>query len=92
MNIDERNGRSRTLSMLTANLAIGMGCIFLFMSGVILYTGAFGNMELQTWQVYGLSTLLALYGIFRIWRGINDKKMRRREMESDDRDPRSQVF
>jgi hypothetical protein len=61
-----------------ANIHIAMGCFFLFISGLTLYKRSFGNMELQSWQVYGMSTLLALYGIFRIWRGITDIRMRKR--------------
>lgn len=58
-----------------AYLHIGMGIVYLLFSGLIFYVKKFGSIDLSETAVYGMSILLALYGIFRLWRGIADLRI-----------------
>lgn len=78
MNYDERNDQSPGYNRFMANLHLIMGVVFLFFGGLVFYTRSFGSMNLDTWQAYGMSALLILYGTFRIWRGIRDMQFRKR--------------
>jgi hypothetical protein len=53
-------------------LHIGMGVAYLFFAVLVFTAKKFGNIELSEIAVYGLSGLLTVYGIFRIWRGVID--------------------
>lgn len=50
---------------------IGMGVAFMAMGGFVAYSGHFGTgLELSPGKAYGLATLMVLYGLFRIYRGV----------------------
>lgn len=53
-------------------LHIGMGIVYLLFATMIYNFKKFGNVELGEVTVYGMSGLLVIYGVFRIWRGIAD--------------------
>lgn len=55
-------------------LHIGMGIVYLLFAAMIYNFKKFGNVELGEVTVYGMSGLLVIYGVFRIWRGIADLK------------------
>ncbi|MES2480051.1 MAG: hypothetical protein V4561_13265 [Bacteroidota bacterium] len=53
-------------------LHIGMGVVYLLFAAMVYNFKKFGNVELGEVTVYGMSGLLVIYGVFRIWRGIAD--------------------
>jgi hypothetical protein len=61
-----------TTPKLRAWLHIGMGIAYLFFAVLVFTAKKFGNIELSELYVYGMSGLLTIYGIFRIWRGVTD--------------------
>jgi uncharacterized membrane protein HdeD (DUF308 family) len=58
---------------------IGMGVVYLLFGFLIFYVKRFGSIDLSEPIVYGMSILLCLYGIFRLWRGITDLRMINRQ-------------
>lgn len=70
MNIEERNERGGALGSFRAALHLGMGAIYLVAGFLVIYIKYFGSMELPTGMAYTLGSLMMLYGVFRIWRGI----------------------
>lgn len=58
---------------------IGMGIVYLLFGFLIFYVKRFGSIDLSEPAVYGMSILLSLYGIFRLWRGITDLRMINRQ-------------
>ena len=54
-------------------LNISMGLLYLILAGVIVTIRKFGTFDLGAgFFPYALGGLLALYGLFRIWRGVAD--------------------
>lgn len=60
-------------------LHIGMGIAYLLVAVMVFNFKKFGNIDLSGYVVYGMGTLLSLYGIFRIWRGSADLRMINRQ-------------
>lgn len=60
-------------------LHIAMGIIYLLFAFIAFYVKRFGSIELSETAVYGMSGLLSLYGIFRLWRGITDLRANRNQ-------------
>lgn len=63
---------SRPKVPLKAWLHLGMGVVYLLMSGLVIYAKHFGTISLSEGTAYAMGTLLALYGVFRLYRGIAD--------------------
>ena len=61
-------------------LDIGMGLLYIGLSGYILISGHFGNFQLTGVLAYGMIALLLVYGAFRIYRGVTEH---RRNKEQD---------
>lgn len=53
---------------------IAMGVIYILFAVLVFQAKKFGSIDLGVSGTYGLSILLAAYGIFRIWRGYTDLK------------------
>jgi uncharacterized membrane protein HdeD (DUF308 family) len=53
---------------------IVMGIVYILFGILIYKFKSFMNIDLGTPISIGLAVLMFLYGIFRIWRGINDLK------------------
>ncbi|MBS1583980.1 MAG: hypothetical protein JSS82_00320 [Bacteroidetes bacterium] len=53
---------------------IGMGVVYVIISGLLFWIKTFGSIELSRGTAYALGSLLLLYGVFRIWRGAKDLK------------------
>lgn len=70
MNIEERNERGGAFGSFRAALHLGMGAVYLVIGFLVIYIKYFGTMELPTGMAYTLGSLMLLYGVFRIWRGI----------------------
>jgi hypothetical protein len=77
MNLDERMEQSTTYNSFRTSLDIGMGAIYVIMSVVLFSMRYFGAIELSPTKAYLLGSLLALYGAFRIYRGITGIKQRK---------------
>lgn len=58
---------------------IGLGVVYLIFAGLMFYVKKFGSLSIDPIAVYGISILMTLYGVFRIWRGIADLKMINRQ-------------
>lgn len=56
---------------------IAMGVMYVFFALLILNLKSFGSIELGNNVTYALSALLAFYGLFRIYRGVQDLKKSR---------------
>jgi hypothetical protein len=81
MNIDERNESSSAYSSFKTTMHIGMGVFYLIISFLLFYANAFGAMELPTGMAYALGTLMLAYGVFRIWRGVMDLRLKKRNRQ-----------
>jgi uncharacterized membrane protein HdeD (DUF308 family) len=80
MNLEERNERGGAFGSFKATLHLGMGAVYIVVGCLVLYVKYFGTMELSTGLAYSIGTLMLLYGVFRIWRGIvavKENKVRR---------------
>ncbi|HTN47002.1 MAG TPA: hypothetical protein VL098_11695 [Flavipsychrobacter sp.] len=51
-------------------LHFGMGSVYIIFGILVLYVKYFGSIQLSSGIAYTLGGLMALYGAFRIWRGI----------------------
>ena len=51
---------------------IAMGVVYLLFAALIFNVKKFASIDLGPASAYVFSGLLALYGIFRIWRGYTD--------------------
>jgi hypothetical protein len=51
-----------------------MGLVYLAIAVFVFKFKSFGSIELDQLYVYGMSGLLTIYGLFRIWRGTTDLK------------------
>lgn len=60
-------------------LHISMGVVYLLFATLVFSMKKFGNIDLSELSVWGLSALLSLYGLFRLWRGISDLKMHNKQ-------------
>lgn len=81
MNIEERNENSAAYSSFRTTMHIGMGVFYLVISFLLFYLNTFGAMELPTGMAYTLGALMLVYGLFRIWRGIMDLRLRKRSKQ-----------
>jgi hypothetical protein len=55
-----------------------MGVVYLLFAGLVIYAKHFGTIGLSETVSYALGGLMALYGIFRLYRGIADIRQSRR--------------
>ena len=78
MSYEDRNAENRTYNSFRTSLDLGMGVIYLIIGGIILYVKYFGTMELSSSYAYILGGLMIVYGLFRIYRGFQAMKQRRR--------------
>lgn len=58
---------------------IAMGIVYILFGVLIFYVKRFGSIDLGEPAVYGMSILLSLYGVFRIYRGVADLRMIHRQ-------------
>ncbi len=70
MSQEHRNERTDAYSKFRGSLHIGMGVMYLIIGSLVLYIKYFGTMELSSGLAYTLGSLMVLYGLFRLWRGI----------------------
>lgn len=77
MNIEERNEDNLAVTSFRASMGLGMGVIYIILGIVALTIKYFGNVQLEPWKSYLLGGALITYGAFRLWRGIQDFKIRK---------------
>jgi hypothetical protein len=70
MNNEDRNGRNDAYEKFRGTLHVAMGVLYLVIGSLVLYVKYFGAMELSSGIAYTLGTMMLLYGLFRLWRGI----------------------
>jgi hypothetical protein len=74
MNQESSGNVGRRRWSFRAGLHIVMGILYLILAGVVIYYRKFGTLDLGNSMAFLLGGLLALYGLFRIWRGWQDYK------------------
>ena len=77
MSSGDINERGQSYSYFRISLDIGMGILYLVLAGGVIYTKHFATLELSKGLMYAMSGMLALYGTFRIYRGIAEIRQRR---------------
>ncbi len=70
MSQDNQPQHKSQYSRFQSTLHIGMGFVYLILGVVVLYIKYFGSMALSPSTAYSIGTLLIIYGVFRLWRGI----------------------
>jgi hypothetical protein len=53
-----------------ASMHLGMGVFYLVAGGFLVYAKYFGAIEVSEGLAYVLGSLMVVYGLFRVWRGI----------------------
>lgn len=74
----DRNRDMRTHNSVQTARNIIMGLIYLISGALVLNWKYFGSMSLTPAYAYILGGILCAYGLFRIYRGMQDMKMNRR--------------
>lgn len=74
LDTNSRNGMQRFQTI----MHLGMGGFYLVVGMLVLFVKYFGTMELSSGLAYTLGTLMIIYGLFRVWRGIAALKSGRR--------------
>jgi len=74
MNQEDQTPKPRRFRFRPA-LHIAMGILYLILAGAVLTMKQFGTVTLSPAISYGMGGLLLVYGVFRLWRGIQDMRM-----------------
>ncbi|MCF8449738.1 MAG: hypothetical protein K9G49_07700 [Taibaiella sp.] len=70
MNLDERTEQNNSFSTFRTSLDVGMGVVYVVLGIVVFSMRYFGTLELPASSAYVLGSVMILYGVFRIYRGI----------------------
>lgn len=81
MSHEDRSGK--IYSHFRTSLDLGMGVLYLVISGMILTLKYFGSMALGNNLAYALGGLMFLYGLFRIYRGVMGLRNKKRDKKKD---------
>jgi hypothetical protein len=73
--------RSRNWRRFQAGRHMLMGLLLIALGYAVVHYHSFGQMELSNTSSYTLAAILAIYGLFRIWRGTVE--LRKKE-DADD--------
>lgn len=68
--------RSKTWRRLQAARHIVMGLILIALGYAVVHYHKFGTIELDPTTTYVLAAIMGLYGLFRIWRGTLDLRVK----------------
>jgi hypothetical protein len=68
------NKRAPVRFRFRATLNIAMGILYLILGAAVATMRKFGAVDLKPALAWGFCILLVLYGVFRVWRGIQDLK------------------
>jgi hypothetical protein len=77
MNYEERSEQSGPYRHFRSSLDVGMGIFYIVISITIVSMKYFGFMELSKASAYIFGGLMTLYGLFRIYRGIQSMTAKR---------------
>jgi hypothetical protein len=86
MSYDDGSDKSSGYKGIRSSLHIGMGVVYLVLGGIAVVGKYFGKFELDPIKAYVLGGIMILYGAFRLWRGVQDIRMRKLEKMNDDFD------
>lgn len=75
MSILDNNNPSKSARNFRIFLHLAMGIVYLILAFVVINMKHFGTMELDKGMAYALGGLLLLYGVFRIWRGLRERRL-----------------
>jgi len=81
--MDHEERSTKIYSHFRNSLHLGMGVVYVVIAAMILTLKYFGTMVLDASFAYILGGLMLLYGIFRIYRGVQGMRMRNRDMKKD---------
>ena len=75
--MSDYNNSQRTGYKITfkSGLQFAIGLIYLGIAGYMIVKQQFGAVALGKGVSYGLGTLLIIYGLFRMWRAIQEMKI-----------------
>ncbi len=77
MSAEENYNANKKATSFRAILDFVMGTVYIVLAGVVLYSRHFGTIELPPATVYGMSGLLIVYGVFRIYLGFKRYRQER---------------
>lgn len=69
MNPDERRIKNNSSNPFRGAAHIGIGLLYIAVGVYVGYFKAFGTIPLSNLAAYGITAVMALYGLFRIYRG-----------------------
>ena len=72
----DSNKRARAARRLSAGRHIAMGVLLLALAYAVLTYRYFGTLALSPAGAYGLAAIMAVYALFRLFRGIQDARYR----------------
>ena len=70
MSFEERMEENKSYKSFRTSLDLGMGIFYILIGAFVIYAKYFGTMELPGTYAYILGSLMILYGIFRVYRGL----------------------
>ncbi len=70
MSFEDRLESSKSYKNFRTGLDLGMGVLYVVIGIFVIYAKYFGIAELPDTWAYVLASLMVLYGIFRIYRGL----------------------
>lgn len=83
MNIEERNKSSKPYNNFKATMHLTMGVLYVVIGSTVLYIKYFGAFELPAATAYFLGSMMIIYGLFRIWRGWQGLRPKRKSLKDD---------
>lgn len=81
MNHEERSGK--IYSHFRTSLDLGMGVLYVVIAGMIITLKYFGSVALGSGLAYALGGMMLLYGLFRIYRGIQGMRIKKNRSRQD---------
>ena len=72
MSSEEHSRKTPRWERIRAIQHIGMGIVYVIIAALLFWVKTFGTIELSKGVAYALGSLLLIYGVFRIWRGVKE--------------------
>ncbi len=86
MSYNDGSDKSTGYGGMRSSLHIVMGVIYLILGGIAVVGKYFGKFELDPLKAYLLGGIMILYGAFRIWRAVQDMRLRKLEKMNNEFD------
>lgn len=74
MSTGDLSNREKGRIRLRAMSHLVMGVVYLVFGSILIYARYFGAIEFSEVMSYILGSVMLIYGVFRIWRGITDMR------------------